>query len=176
MFVLLSAQASLYGAPQIQQVFENENLETKLEKNNSSSFVLKRLQILQMPSPLKNFRFNQFKSNWITSEKDWIKFWNTNARTIDVAPKVPVDWKTEAVLAIFWESKDDIIRIPTFMGIEEFEENERKDMRITFALNSPCAGIITDASPAQFLIINHELGNIDSISIRTEKTKSVDCF
>ena len=170
--------SNAFSAPtQFPSVLKDDTHVEKLtEYEVNTSAPIRRLQTLQFPSELINFQFGGFQTFWVTTERYWNSFWTKYSRNDQPAPIIPIDWKKESVLAVFWESKDEVVRIPTFMGIEQFGREGSKTMRVSFTLNKPCFGIITDSSPAQFIIINHELFDLDSISIRTLDTKTVGCF
>jgi hypothetical protein len=136
----------------------------------------REIHFLELPPTILNFKFQNQNQFWITSETQWKDFWKTNSRIQGEAPKLNVRWSSQSLLGIFWASKDAVVRIPTYQGIEEWDEGMKKFIRVVFALNVPCFGIITDNSPVKFLLVDKNFADIDSISIRTEETKSVGCF
>lgn len=137
---------------------------------------IRRIQVLDISHTIADFKFERFKTQWILSEKDWKQFWENNSRIHIPAPNLPLNWKSESVLGVFWKSIDDVVRIPTLMGSDVYEEIGIKTLVLMFTLNSPCMGIITDSSPRSFVVIDHKMSDFDNIVVRTEKTKSVGCF
>ncbi|MDB5036945.1 MAG: hypothetical protein JWQ35_473 [Bacteriovoracaceae bacterium] len=142
-------------------------------QNNSET--LRKIQIIQIPSQQLNFKFSQFQTRWLTNENDWNDLWKKSGVEGD-APKLPAQWQNESVLSIFWPSKDAVVRIPTFTGAEITETDGVKQMRLYFNLNTPCFGIITEASPASLLLIDQSLSDIDRVVIHTDATKTTQCF
>lgn len=132
-----------------------------------------RVQMISMPAYLANFAFDEFKSSWISSEEDWKSFWKQYSRTSGDAPTLPVHWESESLLLVFWKSIiDDVVRIPSFQSAQVLESDTQKILKLTFNLNAPCLGIITDQSPSQFMVFDRELAKATSVSIETQTTKS----
>lgn len=136
----------------------------------------RRIQFLEMNPLLLQFEFPQFTYRWLTSKSQFNIFWKENSKVSGDAPTLNINWRTESLLALFWQSKDAVVRIPTFMGSEELDDNGAKSLRLTFGLNTPCFGIITSNSPVMFLVVDHNFADLDSIALRTETTKSTGCF
>ncbi|MBN8554693.1 MAG: hypothetical protein J0L93_04540 [Deltaproteobacteria bacterium] len=144
------------------------------EKNTLS--LGRSIQFLELPQTLLNFKSDKEKYIWLTSEDQWKSFWKDYSRVDGKAPKLNVNWSTQSLLAIVWESKDTVVRIPVYQGIEEDQEGTKKSLRLIFSLQKPCFGIITDASPAKFLLVDQNFSDIDEVSMRTEESKAVGCF
>jgi hypothetical protein len=135
----------------------------------------RKIQLLQVPAEKLNFALKTFKAQWITSEADWKNLWK-KSRMEGEAIKLPVQWMSESVLAIFWESKDAVVRIPSFVGADIDDVNGVRQMKLTFNLTTPCFGIISDSSPAQLLVIDRSLGDVDKIIVHTETTRATNCY
>ncbi len=136
---------------------------------------LRKVQVIQVPAQQLNFKYKAFKTQWLTSMNDWKTLWKESRMEGD-APNLPVNWKNESTLAIFWPSKDGVVRIPAFSGAEVVDVDGAKQLRLNFNLNSPCFGIITDVSPAQLILIDQTMTDIDRVVIHSENTKSIGCF
>ena len=136
----------------------------------------RNIQFLELPQTLLNFNSKKEQYLWVTSETQWKSFWKDYSRIHDEAPKLNLNWSTQSLLAILWQSKDAVVRLPIYQGIEEDQEGTKKSLRFIFSLNQPCFGIITDAAPVKFVIVDQNLSDIDEVSIRTEQTKSLGCF
>jgi hypothetical protein len=146
------------------------------EKNSSETADSRLIQILQINPTLLQFEFPKFSYFWLTSEQQYKNFWKENSKLSGDAPALKLNWKTDSLLAVFWESKDAIVRIPTFMGAEEVESDNVKTLRLNFGQNTPCLGIISGNSPAMFLVVDNNFNDLDSVALRTETTKSTGCF
>lgn len=136
------------------------------------------IQLLQI-SPLdSNFAFKETRFFWISSQEDWDGLWLEHSRYLEPkAPNNEVDWEEESVLAIFWESKDALIREPAFAGIDKFKrKDELPRLRFRFFLNTACVGLITDISPSQFLLFKKKELQPAKLKLQTEQTKSVGCL
>jgi len=158
---------------------------------------LLQIKMLQMDPSTVNFSFADFKTQWFTSQDSWDQFWVENSRIVDPkAPENPVDWSKQAVLAIFWPSKDAVIRMPAFQSSEQLtgdaqyqntkieipqlrnssQPKKDKTLRLHLLLNTPCFGIITDASPTQFLVFDYKNLDFASIDVQTKETKETSCI
>lgn len=153
---------------------QTENAFRSLDKSEKT--VARRIQLVQILPKDLHFHFSNFTTKWFLSEKDFQNFWKQSSMMNAKAPEVSIDWKTEQVLGIFWEGKDDVVRIPAFAGTEVRENDGVRQLRLYFNLNRPCFGIITDVSPAQFLIVDKDLNDIDRIVVATENTKATGCY
>jgi hypothetical protein len=136
---------------------------------------------LEMEPSAVDFKFDEFQTRWFTKQAGWENFWNENSRISPVdIPAAPVNWEKEAVLGIFWQSQDQVIRMPAFLHTEEIQidgdDPKSLKLKITFLLNTPCFGIITDSSPSAFLTFAYDKLRYKSIEISTEETQSTGCF
>lgn len=134
------------------------------------------IQFLQLSPTVAQFEFSKFSYFWLTSEDQYKTFWAKNSKISGDAPSLNVKWRSQNVLAIFWESKDSVVRNPTFMGSEESTDNGIKTLKLILGENSPCFGIITSSSPALFMIVDSNFADLDSIVLKTQPTKSVGCY
>lgn len=158
--------------------FDHRNISDadKSAPNSSSEKVGRQIHFLQMDPTLVSFEFSKTKTVWLVSEAEWKNFWSTNSKITGDAPALNLNWRTEALLAVFFESKDAVVRIPSFLGTEEYSSGATKNLRVHLGLNTPCFGIITSQSPAVFLVVNKNFADLDSISFAFQNTKSTGCF
>lgn len=146
---------------------------------SSTSNTARRLTTLQINPLDLNFKFENFQTFWITNAQDWKSLWADHSQTPgQAAPDVPVNWHAEAILAIFWKSEDTKVRWPALMGTEDITSSSTsaRKMRLNFILTTPCFGIITDRSPAYFVVINHQLADLDGIDVRSDNAKMSGCY
>ncbi len=139
----------------------------------------KKITQIQIDPADTNFKFDSIRIFKFESEETWRNFWAENTRNLDkIAPQVPVNWNSEALLAIFWASEDAIVRLPAFLHAEEIGDFGTPEMktRLNFVLHRPCFGIITDESPAAFFLVDESLNNTQRIAVQTENSKAIGCF
>jgi len=137
---------------------------------------MKRVQLLQIPPLFTNFQFDKFQTIWITSKADWENFWRGNSRNKIDAPSLPLNWKTEALLGVFWQGLDQIVTIPSFQGAQFLHTDRGNAARLVFHLSKPCAGIFTDISPSQFLIVDKDWSDLDTVYVTEQTTQATGCY
>lgn len=137
-------------------------------------------RMVQLPPSQVNFAFDKFSTFWSLSEESFKKFYSENSRIEDVeVPKLPIDWKTEASMMIFWKSEDNIIRFPSLSGStvrSSDDEAKQPILELEFTLTTPCFGIITDASPSYLLIFPYTDLKYSKIKINTINAKQTNCI
>lgn len=153
--------------------FLSQNLWAEQEKVLS-------FRMLQLPPSKVNFAFDKFSTFWSLSEESFTKFYSENSRIEDVeVPKLPIDWKTEASMMIFWKSEDNIIRFPSLSGStisSSNDETKQPVLELEFTLTTPCFGIITDASPSYLLIFPYKDLKYSKIKINTISARQTNCI
>ncbi len=137
----------------------------------------RRVSLLQVPNLRLNFSFPAFRTFWITNADEWKKLWKDFYRgTNKEAPTLTTDFNHEVILAIFWPSVDDVVRIPALVSSNPgTNADHHQVLRLNINLNTPCAGIITDQSPAMFLVVNDQIESADLVEIKTDTTHTVAC-
>lgn len=116
-----------------------------------------------------NFAFPQNKVFEFADRKSLEEFWVKYSRIINAkAPEIEISWDKENLIAIFWESRDQIIRMP---ALTNFEHRDEK-LHLHYFLVEPCYGIITDISPATFWTISKEKREkLQELKIETSPAK-----
>ena len=144
---------------------------------------LRKLQIIEINPNEMNSAFPNFQAKWFTSQIAFDEYFKEHTRNIDVeAPQLPVQWQTQALLAIHWPSRDAVIRMPSFLYSQvkdlnkEDNASSEQSLLLTFQLNTPCFGIITDVSPMMLVAFNYQDLQFANIQIQTEHSQSINCL
>lgn len=135
--------------------------------------VAENLSFIEIKPVDVNFAFESDQIFLLDSREVAEEFWTKHSRISDAElPSLVIDWENENLIAAFWKSEDDVVRIPSLAGVELRQDS----LRLRTTLSRACMGIITDASPAMFFSVpKSKIKEASQIQLETSSGK-LNCF